>query len=163
MNNTNSISTESHHLPIDPFSTAYWADTNAPLAVSSTDAVGSMSDATLMNPPRLPLHVINRTNTVINGLATQSLTLLDSDGKIVNVTPNCAAPSKAQKPVKRLVAPELMPEFKKAIQGSDLTKAGLIEILKKQYVLAEVIDGESVDLTINLGFLKRQKMLSKIR
>ena len=125
------IFTEQHSFPIDPFSTAYWPDKDAHSAKTTTDA-GSLKPATtLMNPPRIPLHAINRTNTVINGSTTSSLTLVDSDGKLLNTTPTHATPSKGQK---RQVAPELMPDFKRAIQGSDLTKAGLIEILKKQYV-----------------------------
>ncbi|KAI9878280.1 MAG: hypothetical protein M1830_001380 [Pleopsidium flavum] len=128
---------ESHHMPLDPLSTAYWADTNASLTISSIDTASSKFESSLMNPPRLPLHVINRTNTVINGHVTSPLTLLDSEGKVVSSTPTCATLSKVQKPGKRQVAPELMPEFKKAIQGSDLTKAGLIEILKKQYVVPD--------------------------
>ncbi len=88
-----------------------------------------------MNPPRIPLHAINRTNPAINGLGPGTLTLVTADGKVVSTPTNLATPSKAQKAVnKRQVAPELMSDFKNAIQGSDLTKAGLIEILKKQYV-----------------------------
>lgn len=41
-------------------------------------------------------------------------------------------PSKAPKAPKRMVAPEVLEDFKRAVDGSDLTKAGLIEILKKQ-------------------------------
>lgn len=44
---------------------------------------------------------------------------------------------KPPKPHKRLIAPELMDEFKAAVQGNDLTKVGLLEILKKQYVRFE--------------------------
>ena len=81
-----------------------------------------------MEPPRIPLHVINRTNTIVSPLKLQ-------DGKKVIHT---GAPPSDQlttsKTPKKLVAPELMEYFKQAIQGSDLTKAGLIEVLKKQYV-----------------------------
>ena len=44
------------------------------------------------------------------------------------------APPTFNKPPKRLIAPELMTAFAAAVRGSDLTKAGLIEMLKKQYV-----------------------------
>ncbi|KAL8847914.1 MAG: hypothetical protein Q9221_007045 [Calogaya cf. arnoldii] len=37
------------------------------------------------------------------------------------------------KPLKRMVTPEIMDDFKRAVDGSDLTKVGLIEILKKQF------------------------------
>ncbi|KAL8898369.1 MAG: hypothetical protein Q9192_002123 [Flavoplaca navasiana] len=40
--------------------------------------------------------------------------------------------NKPSKPLKR-VAVEVMEDFKRAVDGSDLTKAGLIEILKKQF------------------------------
>ena len=36
--------------------------------------------------------------------------------------------------VKRKIAPELMDEFKCAVQGSDLTKLGILEVLKKKFV-----------------------------
>lgn len=35
---------------------------------------------------------------------------------------------------KRLVGPEDLEAFREAVSGSDLTKAGLIEVLKKRYV-----------------------------
>ncbi len=40
---------------------------------------------------------------------------------------------KPPKPPKRLIPPELLPSFKDAVVGSDLTKIGLVEMLKKQF------------------------------
>ncbi len=34
---------------------------------------------------------------------------------------------------KRMVVPELMDDFKAAVVGNDLTKAGLVEVLKKKF------------------------------
>jgi len=39
---------------------------------------------------------------------------------------------KPPKPPKRLIAPELMDDFKAEVEGNDLTKVGLLEILKKK-------------------------------
>lgn len=42
-----------------------------------------------------------------------------------------AATPRGSKPIKR-IASELLEAFKEAVTGSDLTKAGLVDILKKQ-------------------------------
>jgi len=39
---------------------------------------------------------------------------------------------KPKEPPKRLIAPELMDDFKAEVEGNDLTKVGLLEILKKK-------------------------------
>lgn len=41
--------------------------------------------------------------------------------------------NKAPKAPKRFVDPEILDDFKQAIVGSDLTKMGLCEILKKRF------------------------------
>lgn len=51
-----------------------------------------------------------------------------------------------------------MSDFKNAIQGSNLTKAGLIEILKKQYVITSQRKGRWIDI---LMFLSRFPKTSK--
>ncbi|KAF2084645.1 hypothetical protein K490DRAFT_59445 [Saccharata proteae CBS 121410] len=98
-------------ISIDPFSTAYWQPepSSAPNTVSAKEPSGQG----LMNPPRLPLHA--RPDGVING---------------ANLAPNGAS---VPKPLKRLVPPEMMAEFKATIQGSDMTKLALIEALKKKF------------------------------
>ncbi|KAK7510494.1 chromatin assembly factor 1 subunit A-domain-containing protein [Phyllosticta citriasiana] len=95
---------------IDPFSTAYWKSDPVPLpsVQVSRDGFGTM------NPPRLPLHPRPDGNT--NGTHAQS-----------------ASASSVPKPPKRTVPHGVLAEFKAAIDGSDLTKLGLIEALKKQF------------------------------
>ena len=72
--------------------------------------------------------MINRTNTIL------PKSHADVEEK-VQATPNVSLSTIAPpKLPKRLIAPELMTAFAAAVRGSDLTKAGLIEMLKKQYV-----------------------------
>ena len=110
--------------PIDPYSTAYW---HAPSATKSHETSPSKSLHTSMNPPRIPLNSINRTNLLFPNLTLPSnkLTARGHGEETSSV-------AKAPKPPKRLIPPEVMNDFKAAVQGNDLTKAGLVEILKKQ-------------------------------
>lgn len=80
-----------------------------------------------MDPPRLPLTTVNRINTLLPNSDT------DAEEKLRGAA-RAADPSMLATPKfhKRLIAPELMMAFAAAVRGSDLTKAGLIEILKKQ-------------------------------
>ena len=113
---------ENPQLPIDPYCATYWTPTTqSTFSVSSTHAQG-----TLMEPPRYPLHPINRHN------ALSSASPLMRTGN--DLTLNSSSPMKPAK-VQRLIAPELMDEFKAVVQGNDLTKLGLLEILKKKSVL----------------------------
>lgn len=75
-----------------------------------------------MEPPRIPLHPVNRQNTL--------LPIAGSKDRIFDPL----AATKPSKPPPRLIPSELMDEFKKAVDGNDLTKVGLLEVLKKQYV-----------------------------
>ena len=80
-----------------------------------------------MEPPRIPLHTTNRLNLQLpipspfDGLKGRSATARSALAK-----------ASEQSQVKRYVAPEVMEEFKAAVQGSELTKLGLVEVLKKQ-------------------------------
>jgi chromatin assembly factor 1 subunit A len=81
-----------------------------------------------MDPPRIPLNAINRLNL-------QLPNPLPQDGTKPNSTPpSIATPAKTAKQaqIKRYVAPDLLEGFKAAVKGSDLTKLGLVEVLKKQ-------------------------------
>jgi len=77
-----------------------------------------------MEPPRLPLHPINRQNNILS-----SSTLTEVPNTMESDLSAPMKPAKAQ----RLITPDLMDEFKAAVQGSDLTKIAIVEILKKQY------------------------------
>ena len=73
---------------------------------------------TLMEPPRIPLNPINRQNTLL--------------GPSAAATSDANAPMKPSKGPKRLIPSDLLEEFKKAVDGNELTKVGLLEVLKKQ-------------------------------
>lgn len=119
---------DSFHLPIDPYSTLYWQ----PASTSNNHLHPSSS----MDPLRLPLTMINRTNTLLpipnSNSHVEDKPHANTPHNIISSS-TLAPPPKPQPP-KRLIAPELMTAFAAAVRGSDLTKAGLIEMLKKQYV-----------------------------
>lgn len=115
--------------PIDPFSSSYWQkQLPAPTVTAADTGKPGLSQ---MQPPRVPLNAINRLSATIN----QPLTSVTSGGKVMG---SLKVDSGASKPPqgKRMVNAEDMDDFKKAVHGSDLTKAGLIEVLKKRYASA---------------------------
>ena len=77
-----------------------------------------------MEPPRIPLNPINRQNTLLNSSAAVN--------GMKTATSDATAPMKPTKGPKRLIPPELLDEFKKAVDGNELTKLGLVEVLKQQ-------------------------------
>jgi len=113
---------ENPRLPINPYCSEYWLPTTS----SSSLQLTPHAQSTLMEPPRFPLHPVNRNNAQLSSSALTRSTY----GSI----PDRSAPMKATKP-QRQIPPELMDDFKVAVQGNDLTKVGLLEILKKKYVL----------------------------
>jgi chromatin assembly factor 1 subunit A len=122
---------DEHTFPIDPFSTAYWPKSHQ---------TPKQQRQTAMQPPRLPLSNLNPnrspsiTPPSVKGEGEQQPTDLlhqsPSVAPAVRTQAKTAAPS-AGKPLK-LASEDVLPAFKQAVEGSDLTKAGLIEILKKQ-------------------------------
>ena len=74
-----------------------------------------------MGPPRVPLHAISRANAAVN-----KLTLVDLAGNTVNGS------ASASKRSRQIISSECLEDFRSAVQGSDLTKTGLIEVLKKK-------------------------------
>ncbi|KAL9577949.1 MAG: hypothetical protein Q9212_006035 [Teloschistes hypoglaucus] len=123
--------TDAPKAPIDPYSVRYWQDNNlTPTSVPSS--LGPTAQSAMV-PPRIPLNPLDRTNHLLHPQPAFTL-----DGlKTHQLTGDRLAVPKAPK---RMVDLEVLEDFKKAVQGSDLTKAGLVEILKKQYVLFCVID-----------------------
>jgi chromatin assembly factor 1 subunit A len=134
---------------IDPFSSQYWEPT--PPAHST------------MDPPRLPLNVLKANSSTVNGIlnATKPVKqFFASASDLLKLNP--ALPSQSQlsthptpipplstalpsashtdatasavnsKP-KKLVPVEDMDAFKQEIEGSNLSKIGLIEVLKKKF------------------------------
>lgn len=94
--------------PIDPFSGAYWEKPRAEPASAKGRVMPIPSNQTL-------------------------------DSFRVNPGSDAPAVGSALPPAttkaKRPFPPESLPEFKQAVEGSDLSKIGLVEILKKKYVL----------------------------
>jgi len=110
---------DSTNFPIDPFSTKHWIDELRPKAAVKSEPSASMQ------PPRQPLA----------SLSPNFLAGMKPEVGINNKTaptPTQKKTSSNNKPLK-IIEPEYMEDFKKAIVGSDQTKAGLIEILKKQF------------------------------
>ena len=122
-----------HSFPIDPYSTAYWP--------KSHQQPKQHQQPASMQPPRLPLSNLNPNKSP----SSTSPSLKGEDpaqnsAEMFRQFPS-NAPTDAQstagavpnggKPLK--LAPEdVIPAFKHAVKGSDLTKAGLVETLKKQ-------------------------------
>ncbi|KAL8822854.1 MAG: hypothetical protein Q9191_006417, partial [Dirinaria sp. TL-2023a] len=112
-------------LPIDPYSTAYW-QTQTSATPQEAFSTGSMEP-----PLRVPLTAINRQNLQ---LPTTSISPSDSlkNRPAADATPPTSTkPAMKQAQVKRYIASELIDDFKAAVQGSELTKLGLVEVLKK--------------------------------
>ena len=131
---------------IDPFSSQYWE----PTIVAHTT----------MDPPRVPLNTLKASSLTVNGSsnpakpvkpfftsASDLLKLNPSPGQLsTHLTPipphstalpsssntGLTAPAATAKP-KKLVPAEDMHDFKREIEGSNLSKVGLIEVLKKKF------------------------------
>lgn len=98
--------------PIDPFSTAYW---QKPKPTEQLPA-GGVGRCTLHSFMVVPPST--QSQTAAPATAGVTPTLLTASGK-----------------AKRTLTPEQLAEFKEVVNGSDLTKTGLIEVLKKRYKL----------------------------
>ena len=122
--------TEVQCFPIDPYTTSYWHEPPPAKAAQSSIPAAQSS---LMEPPRIPLNQIHATNTLL--LPNQQP--LKSGKNPPHPNPNQSNPSTDTlnnvKTPKRLIPNDLIDDFKSAIKGSDLTKIGLVEVLKKQF------------------------------
>ena len=112
---------ETPRLPIDPYSSIYWQSSTSSASLQTTPNAQSR----LMEPPRFPLHPVNRQNTLLSVTAPAK-----TAGDLGLNLPISTKHTRTQ----RHIAPELMDEFKTVVQGNDLTKVGLLEILKKKSV-----------------------------
>jgi len=123
---------DSTSFPIDPFSTTHWTNTSK-AAPSKPRGEPSTNLLSVMQPPRLPLSTVNAPNV------SPSRALVLGSGAIVtqkeNPVPQAKQRGRAADPNRPMksIPGDLLPAFRAAVQGSDLTKAGLIEILKKQF------------------------------
>jgi len=124
---------DANSFPIDPYTTEYWA---TPTKSSSRNPeIKTEGTVRLMQPPRLPLSSINTPNACVN----QGFLSASGPNAETSSTENTTNLAKVKrrgaelgKPLK-MVSSDLLPAFKQAISGSDLTKAGLVEVLKKQF------------------------------
>ncbi|KAI9822502.1 MAG: hypothetical protein M1827_000221 [Pycnora praestabilis] len=119
--------------PIDPFAVTYWKAPTSSIGLGKDDTIAMKSSCNPMDPPRIPLNTINRTNGGLNSNIVSQLNLVDADGKPFNTTAVTQARPNVTKSNKRPLAAGDLIEFKKAVDGSDLTKAGLVEVLKKRF------------------------------
>ncbi|KFY43522.1 hypothetical protein V495_03910 [Pseudogymnoascus sp. VKM F-4514 (FW-929)] len=104
--------------PIDPFATHYWAPPAPPPS---------------MQPPRLPLNPMKGTSAHVNGPSAKTVKMFGLSVAPSTSKPSSSAKSASGSGTKKLVAPEEMDAFKLAVQGSELSKLGLIEVLNKQF------------------------------
>jgi chromatin assembly factor 1 subunit A len=140
------MNTDHNMKTIDPFSTKYWDATPA---------------TTAMDPPRLPLNALKSNASIVNGtLSTKPVTSFFKSGSdVLKINPtlppqppssaapvrisqstallssshsNPKAPATSTKP-KKLMPLEDMNDFKREVEGSNLSKVGLIEVLKKRF------------------------------
>ena len=121
---------------IDPFSTEYWA---------------SSSKTTKMEPPRVPLDTLKPSASAMNApnanktvkpfftAASEHAKTSSLPAKAASQTPqsmflpaSMQDMSKADKP-KKLLPSEDMELFRNEVRGSDLSKVGMIEVLKKKF------------------------------
>lgn len=110
---------DSTTFPINPYSDQHWAEEG-----KAKTAIKQESISTLMQPPRQPLSSLSP-----NALPVSSQSL-GVDGKPLPVHINKKTTNHK---IPKMIEPELLDDFKQAVEGSDLTKLGLIEILKKQF------------------------------
>lgn len=114
---------------IDPFSSKYWEPVP--------------SKVTTMDPPRLPLNALKSSSLCNNGSSSTSSTskpvkpFFAPTTRTSNFTIEIPAfrppPVVSKGKEKRLIPKEDWASFKEEIQGSNLSKVGLIEVLKKKF------------------------------
>ena len=90
-----------------------------------------------MDPPRIPLTTLKASNsnlpTSSSGASSKPIKPFFAPASSIPHPPQPAtALSKDTKP-KKLLPPEEMQRFKEAVEGNNLSKVGLIEVLKKQF------------------------------
>ncbi|RDL38687.1 Uncharacterized protein BP5553_03027 [Venustampulla echinocandica] len=114
---------------VNPFSTQYWVPNPT---------------TTAMEPPRLPLTAVKPPNTSTAILPSSTIKVTSFFPLTTSTTSTTASlssqqalqtistPGKDTKP-KKLLPAEDLPKFRDAVEGSNLSKIGLIEVLKKQF------------------------------
>lgn len=116
-------------LPIDPYSTNHWTGPTK----AEKKAIENATE-TAMQPPRLPLANVSVNSSPMRAFVSGSKDVSGPKQK-ENAVPQSAPrgrPRNPDKPVKT-IPDEVLPDFKRAVEGSDLNKIALVEILKKQF------------------------------
>ncbi|POS87621.1 hypothetical protein EPUL_000844 [Erysiphe pulchra] len=112
---------------IDPYSTSYWAPT-----VISDIKPNNLNTLSSKNQNQLGIHNPGPSKT--DGLLLFSATTDQSSIPYqVTLMPRPKSKETLHHSSPKLIAPEDMEEFKTAVVGSDLSKIGLIEVLKKKF------------------------------
>jgi chromatin assembly factor 1 subunit A len=136
--------------PIDPFSTSYWETPTISSNKPSTSSSSAIATMTPMNPPPPPPPLQARKTPILttNRIPPTDPTLNPAPNQIPNFGPLHPHPQHPHHPnpqdprpqqylhqqqPKKLVPLDQLEAFKRAIEGSDMTKAGLIEVLKKTF------------------------------
>ena len=119
---------DDQNLPINPYSTSHWTA----LVKAEKKAVDASSATNLMQPPRLPLSNVSVNVSPTKGMLKSDMKLQQAE--LLSVQHNNAKSLKpgTGKPVK-YIPDKFLPAFKAAVSGNDLNKAGIVEILKKQF------------------------------
>ncbi|OXV09747.1 hypothetical protein Egran_02490 [Elaphomyces granulatus] len=128
------IISETTRCPIDPFSSIYWQKPKA-ICMEHLPAIPPFPSGIASSRPSLPYtpsplsygdYESRTQDAVLSAIPNTILPILD---------PNIVPPSmlgSMGKP-RRTFPPDQLAEFKQAVEGSDLTKTGLVEILKKRF------------------------------
>ncbi|KAK2798100.1 hypothetical protein FQN51_007919 [Onygenales sp. PD_10] len=127
------VISETLTFPIDPFSTAYWSKpsqaSRSPLKhlthLSNHASDRSSANAAQKRSPQSSTGFLQPPTATI---PTTTSNLPPGQATL----PGAPVPAPTQKP-RRPFPPDQVAEFKQVISGSNLTKAGLIEVLKKRF------------------------------
>lgn len=147
--NSDALDLPRFKFPIDPHSNSYWQ--TSPAARANTKSSNSASNhssnsnvSSNMHPPPVPNNGSGEANTfnLLSWSSTQpngqfpkaQLSQANADGNQTYASsPKARGDANSIKP-KRPFPPDQLAELKGIVDGSDLTKTGLIEVVKKRYV-----------------------------
>lgn len=115
-------------LPIDPYSTVHWNDIGKP-SPKKKEKQGAASGSE-MQPPRLPLMTLDaNTGNLMPPRSTLGPPTVDENPAKTLTGAKTKSSTKAVK----MVPSDVLPAFRAAVEGSTLSKIGLIEVLKDQF------------------------------
>ncbi|EXJ93430.1 hypothetical protein A1O1_01822 [Capronia coronata CBS 617.96] len=127
---------DSTTFPIDPYSTTHWSDIGKTSPKKRADKIQPSTAIAAMQTPRPPLVAVDGNSaTSVSASASNLLGFVStqSPGENNFSISKSATNSAAAGKIPKMVPADLLPAFKNAISGSSLTKAGMVEVLKKQF------------------------------